>query len=93
MKKIVIAAVTAALIAAGCGTRPTVLDGSATTLGVIVPDEASYYGFQIFSRVNGLELNAPTGAAFSVERETISSNRYLGIIHIDERTKTKIETK
>lgn len=92
MKKIVFAALIAALFA-GCGGRPTYLDGNSLQLGLIVPSEEQIYGFQIMNALSGIAFNAPTNGRFHIEREYASSNSYIGVIHVNEKVKTTIETK
>lgn len=81
------------LMACGCATKSTYREGDMLSLGAYVPWESSLYGVEIFQKMNGISVSMKTNQAFTVQREYYCTNSYFGIIHVNERSKTKVEAK
>lgn len=81
------------LLLAGCRTSSTYIEGNSLALGLYVPSSGQLYGVQALSWLSGCKVSVPTNQAFAISREFSSSNDYFGIVHIREKTKTKIESQ
>lgn len=81
------------LLLAGCRTSSTYIEGNSLTLGLYIPSSGQLYGVQALSWLSGCKVSLPTNQAFAISREFSSSNDYFGIVHIREKTKTKIESQ
>lgn len=81
------------LLLAGCRTSSTYIEGNSLALGLYIPSSGQLYGVQALSWLSGCKVSVPTNQAFAISREFSSSNDYFGIVHIREKTKTKIESQ
>lgn len=83
----------ALLLLAGCHTSSTYVEGNSLALGIYVPASGQLYGIQALSWLSGCKVYVPTNQQVRISREFSSSNDYFGIVHIREKTATKIEPK
>ena len=67
------------------------MEGTSLKLGIYVPAGGQLYGIQALSWLSGCKVDACTNQEFTISREFQSSNDYFGVVHIREKTKTKIE--
>lgn len=81
------------LLAAGCRTSSTYIEGNSLALGLYIPSSGQLYGVQALSWLSGCRVSFPTNQAFCISREFSSSNDYFGIVRIHEKTKTRIEPR
>ena len=80
-------------LVAGCVSRQTYTEGTSLKLGLYVPAGGQLYGIQALSWLSGCRVDACTNQEFRISREFQSSNDYFGVVHIREKTTTKIEPK
>lgn len=90
MKKL---ALTLLLLACGCVSKSSYVEGTMLQLGCYVPIDGTLAGIEVLNYLSGCAVRTSTNQAFSVEREYASTNNYFGIVNTSERTKTKVEVK
>lgn len=74
----------------GCTSHQSYLEGTSTTIGVLVPWNGSIYGAEVLSHMSGTRVTVSTNNQFHVNREFSASNSYFGVVHTTESSKTQV---
>lgn len=78
------------IILFGCVQNPSFREGVILDTGLYVPYSGNLYGLDLLSYTSGCKIYTPTNTIYSIERQTSSTNSYLGIIQINETSNTKV---
>lgn len=90
MKKL---ALTLLLLACGCVSKNSYVEGTCLQLGAYLPVDGNLFGVEVVNYLSGCAVRTATNQTFSVEREYAATNSYFGCVETAERTKTKVEVK
>lgn len=81
------------MLGAGCHSNATYQEGANLTLGLYVPTTEGLVGLQCLDWLSGCKVCMATNMPFEVVREHTSSNSYLGVVHVNEKTKVTLSSK
>lgn len=84
----------AALLVAGCTSRPKYVEGTNLSIGAYVPVSGQLYGAEVVNWLSGAKITCCSNQTIAVDRTYSSTNQYFwGMVKTIECSHTKAAVK